>query len=178
MHSSIAIILSTIAVYVISFDALVSKADYLSVIGSVASVYAIIITLWQLRQVKTAALAATEAALKKSVEIDSFITYANIERQLEACGVIASYVSGGQFEAAAIKLDEMRKLLIEMREKENHVEIYVLNKAIGDIGNDSVNLRNHWLYNEDLDVKVILKHINTVSNILSDFSANLKSDRL
>jgi hypothetical protein len=62
-------------------------------VGSAASVYAIAITLWQLRQVKRVAQAAKDAALQKSEEIESFLTYADIEKHLEMCYSIFSYVN-------------------------------------------------------------------------------------
>ena len=45
-----------------------------------------------------------------------------------------------------MKLDDIRHLLIEMRElKERwtgNVDVSTINKVISDIGNDSINLRN------------------------------------
>lgn len=147
--------------------------------GSATSVYAIAITLWQLRQVKRVAQAAKDAALKKSEEIDSFVTYANIERHSEMCDSIVSCVSAGQFEAAAMKIDNIRKLLIEIREKSlPYVDKRGINKLISDTGNDVVNLRSRWISNTELDTRVVVKHISKVKTELSDISTNFKRDRI
>lgn len=179
IHSGIVIVISALTVYVIYQDVCATTSDYISGVGSVASVYAIGITLWQLRQVKRVAQAAKDAAQKKSEEIAEFTLFAEIARHQEMCSGIVSCIYGEQYEAAAMKLNDIRKLLIEIREKNwDYADKTVLNKLISDIGNDSVNLRNRWMSKADLDTKVVLKHINRVSNVLSDISANLKNKKL
>lgn len=174
-HTLIIIAISAVVIYVISRDVYASVSDYISGVGSAASVYAIAITLWQLRQVKRVAQAAKDAALQKTEEIESFLTYADIERHIEMCNSIYSCINGEQYEAAAMKLDEMRHLLIEKRERcIGSVDVATINKVISDIGNDSVNLRNRWISNGELDNKVVFKHINKLSNVLSDIAANIK----
>lgn len=51
-HTLIIIAISAVVIYVISRDVYASVSDYISGVGSAASVYAIVITLWQLRQLK------------------------------------------------------------------------------------------------------------------------------
>lgn len=178
-HILIIMVISTVVIYAISRDVYAGVSDYISGIGSAASVYAIAITLWQLRQVKRVAQAAKDAALKKSEEINSFLTYAEIEKHIEMCNSIYSCINGEQYEAAAMKLDEMRHLLIEMRERgTGSVDVATINEMISDIGNDSVNLRNRWKSNEELDDKVVFKHINKLSNVLSEIAANIKCVQL
>lgn len=179
LHIGIIITISIVVTLVISKDVCASASDYISGVGSATSVYAIAITLWQLRQVKRVAQAAKDAALKKSEEIDSFVTYANIERHSEMCDSIVSCVSAGQFEAAAMKIDNIRKLLIEIREKSlPYVDKRGINKLISDTGNDVVNLRSRWMSNTDLDTRVVVKHISKVKTELSDISTNFKRDRI
>ena len=64
-HTLIIIAISAVVIYVISGDVCASRSDYISGVGSAASVYAIAITLWQLRQVKRVAQAAKDAAQQK-----------------------------------------------------------------------------------------------------------------
>lgn len=178
-HTLIIIAISAVVIYAISRDAYASVSDYISGVGSATSVYAIAITLWQLRQVKRVAQAAKNAAQQKSEEIKSFLTYANIEKHIEMCNSIYSCINGGQYEAAAMKLDEMRHLLIEMRERGiGNVDVASINKVISDLGNDSVNLRNRWISNGELDNIVVFKHISKLSNLLSDLAANIKNVQL
>lgn len=175
-HSIGVIALSCLVCYFIHEDTRATISDYVSGVGSVASIYAILITLWQFVK-KTDEI--KEAVTAKTKEISSFLTYAEIEKHKEVCNSIYNSINGGQYEAAAMKLDEIRSLLIEMRKRRpDGVDLSDVNKAITDIGNDSVNLRNRWISNEELDCKVVFKHINRVSNILSNMSASIKSEQL
>ena len=74
VHTCVIIAISAVIIYVISRNVYATASDYISGVGSAASVYAIAITLWQLRQVKRVAQAAKNAALQKSKEIESFTT--------------------------------------------------------------------------------------------------------
>ena len=166
-------------IFVISGDVCASTSDYISGVGSAASVYAIAITLWQLKQVKRVAQAAKDAAQQKMEEIGRFLTYADIEKHIEKCNSIYSSIHGEQYEAAAMKLDEIRHFLIEMRERETgNVDASTINKVISDIGNDSVNLRNQLNSNGDLDINVVFVHISNLLNVLSSVAANIKSEQL
>lgn len=179
IHGGVVIAISIIVVNVIHLDVCATTSDYISGVGSVASIYAIGVTLWQLRQVKRVAQAAKDAAQKKSEEIIEFTMFADVARHQEMCNGIASCIYGEQYEAAAMKMNDIRKLLIEIREKDlAFVDKTVLNKLISDMGNDSVNLRNRWMSKTELDTKLVLKHINKVSNVLSDISGNLKNKKL
>lgn len=179
VHTLIIIAISTMVIFVISGDVCASTSDYISGVGSAASVYAIAITLWQLKQVKRVAQAAKDAAQQKMEEIGRFLTYADIEKHIEKCNSIYSSIHGEQYEAAAMKLDEIRHFLIEMRERETgNVDASTINKVISDIGNDSVNLRNQLNSNGDLDINVVFVHISNLLNVLSSVAANIKSEQL
>ena len=164
------------AIFFISKDAEATISDYISGAGSVASIYAIFITLWQIIK-KTDEL--KEAIDAKTKEISSFLTYADIEKHIEKCNSVYANIYGSQYEAAAMKLDDIRKLLIDIRERMNVCDdVNVVNRLISNIGSDSVNLRNCWISKGKLDNKIIFKHINELSNELSDIAANIKSEQL
>ncbi len=57
-HLIVVLLLSCVAIFFIKKETEVSASDYISGVGSVASVYAILIALWQIWQTKTAAQAA------------------------------------------------------------------------------------------------------------------------
>ena len=59
-HILIIMVISTVVIYAISRDVYAGVSDYISGVGSAASVYAIAITLWQLRQVKRVATSEKE----------------------------------------------------------------------------------------------------------------------
>ena len=79
-HLFMVSILSSVAIYYIYKGGNASTSDYISGAGSVASVYAILLALWQIKQTRSAAQAAAMAAFMKSKEIDKFLSFANINR--------------------------------------------------------------------------------------------------
>lgn len=151
--------------------------DYFSGIGSIASIYGILLTLWQLNKVKEVAQAARDAAMSKAEEIESITAYSSLQREKEMCNSIVSYIKGKQFEAAAIKLDNIREHLIEIKTKLIHSEDDKknINNIIIDIGNDSVNLRRSWMNSSELDTIKVIEHVNSLSIILAELSSKYKS---
>ena len=151
--------------------------DYFSGIGNIASIYGILLTLWQLNKVKEVAQAARDAAMSKAEEIESITTYSSLQREKEMCNSIVSYIKGKQFEAAAIKLDNIREHLIEIKTKLIHSEDDKknINNIIIDIGNDSVNLRRSWMNSSELDTIKVIEHVNSLSIILAELSSKYKS---
>ena len=151
--------------------------DYFSGIGNIASIYGILLTLWQLNKVKEVAQAARDAAMSKAEEIESITTYSSLQREKEMCNSIVSYIKVKQFEAAAIKLDNIREHLIEIKTKLIHSEDDKknINNIIIDIGNDSVNLRRSWMNSSELDTIKVIEHVNSLSIILAELSSKYKS---
>ena len=111
LHSGLVIAISVLIGYVIHQDVCATISDYISGVGGIVSIYAIGITLWQLRQVKRVAQAAKEAAQKKSEESKEFTMFAEVARHQEMCNGIVSCIYGEQYEAAAMKMNDIRILL-------------------------------------------------------------------
>lgn len=111
LHVIIFLVLSIIVAIVIHEDVTATAGNYISGIGSVASVYAIFITLYQLGNVKNVAVATREAVLSKTKEIETLFSYADIERHLEMCSYIAMCLQYQQNEAAALRMADITKIV-------------------------------------------------------------------
>lgn len=92
-HLFMVSILSSVAIYYIYKGGNASTSDYISGAGSVASVYAILLALWQIKQTRSAAQAAAMAAFMKSKEIDKFLSFANINRHIEISNSIPPFLA-------------------------------------------------------------------------------------
>ena len=176
-HVLIVAFFSIIFVFIMNTFGKTTLLDYFSGIGSIASIYGILLTLWQLNKVKEVAQAARDAAMSKAEEIESITAYSSLQREKEMCNSIVSYIKGKQFEAAAIKLDNIREHLIEIKTKLIHSEDDKknINNIIIDIGNDSVNLRRSWMNSSELDTNKVIEHVNSLSIILAELSSKFKS---
>ena len=179
-HLLIVLILSCVAVFFISEEENATCSDYISGVGSVASVYAILIALWQIRQTRTVAQAAADAAREKSKEIDKFLSFANINRHIEISNSILQYLSSGQYEAAIIKMDQLKELLIDLKENKliDGDDWKTAHMSIIKLGTDVLSLRKQLSGYNCLDENVIIIHVSNINTFLQEISAKLKKKEL
>lgn len=174
----IVLILSIIVAIVIHEDVTATAGNYISGIGSVASVYAIFITFYQLGKVKDVAVATREAVMSKTKEIETLLSYADIERHLEMCPYIAMCLQNRQNEAAALRMADLKRVLVELKEKGNlPIESKSrLQALIRQIGVDIVAVRGNWQENEKIDLRRIQQNLDNISTYLQETSAIIKKE--
>lgn len=178
LHIFIFLTLGAFVLWFLQNDPMTSTGDYISGIGSVASVYAILITLWQLGQVKATSEATKDAVLKKTKEIETLFTYADIERHIEMCSYVHMCLQNQQYEAAALRMENLKGIMIEIminnilpHEASRHLQILIKR-----IGNDVVAVRGIWKDNQNNNLRSILQHIDDVSTYLQKVSSIIKKD--
>lgn len=176
IHTLFVIVLSIIVIYVISQDLCPSYGDYISGVGSVASLYGVIITLWQVSQVKKVAIAASDAVDKKLEEIDSFMEFADVKRHIEICKSIIIYLTNEEYEAAIIKIDLLREALVNLRLSKDlqGADVDTATSHILNLATDSQSIRKHIVGTAQLDVDLVFSHISNVCNFLEDISSKIK----
>lgn len=179
-HLLVICVLVGVAVYYIGKSNHATNADYISGVGSVASVYAIIIAIWQSRKAKNAAEAAESAANRKSKEIDKFVSFANISRHIEIANSIPPFLAAKQYEAAIIKIDQLKELLVELKENRDlgsddrkSAQMNVIK-----LGSDIFSLRKQLMGYKTLDEDVLIVHISNVNTFLQEISAKLKKKEI
>lgn len=175
-HLTTVIILSLLTIKFIKKEVNASFSDYVSGVGSVASVYGIIIALWQIKQTKNAAMAAENASIKKSKEIDDFMSFANISRHIEISNSILPYLATKQYEAAIIKIDQLKELLIELNESDgiSDDERKYASSHVTKLSTDISSIRKQMLGYNILDEDEVVTHIMSVNTFLQEISAKLK----
>lgn len=169
-------LISLFAVWVIYDDVRSTAIDYLSGLGSIASIYAIIIAWSELKSVKAVAKATKVAVDSKMIEISNFITYADIEKHIEICSNIIAYIKADQYEAAALRLEDLKKALLEIKNNNKIKEKseFAVQKMVARLGTDITSIRNKWIEGVGLDTTMVLDHVNEVSTFLQDISTKLK----
>lgn len=179
VHIIIEVLLSVFIVYVINENDMgASYGDYISGVGSVASVYAIFVTFYQLGKVKSATDDIRQGVLAKSKEIETLLSFADIERHLEMCSYISMCLQNQQYEAAALKMSDLKKILIETRNNEanNKLKPFRLQDLIRHLGQDIVAVRGCWKESEVIDLKRIQLNLDSISTYLQELSANIKKE--
>ena len=180
VHLFVVIILVGVAVYFIRKGGHSTYSDYISGVGSVASVYAIMIAIWQSRKAQNAAEAAESAANRKSKEIDKFMSFANISRHIEIANSIPPFLAAKQYEAAIIKIDQLKELLVELKEKRelSSDDRKSAQMNVIKLGSDIFSLRKQLMGYNSLDEDVLIVHISNVNTFLQEISAKLKKKEI
>jgi len=178
LHTLIVIILSVAVVAILRMDVMSSIGDYISGVGSVASVYAIMITLWQLGKVKATSEATKGAVLAKTKEMESLFTLAYVERHVEMSSYISMCIRNNQFQAAALKMEDMKGALITIMDRSvfpsegsKHLQILIKN-----MGKDIVELRGSKENSQINNENSILQHVNDASTYLQKVSSIIKNE--
>lgn len=176
VHLLFVVILALVTVSFIKKGGGASISDYMSGVGSVASIYGIIIALCQIVKAKNAAEAAEEAAKKKSKEINDFLSFATISRHIEISKSIPSSLSSKQYEAAIIKIEQLKELLVELREYWglNVDERKTASLHISKLGIDISSIRKQMSGQNILEEGVVVDHIVNTNTFLQEISAKLK----
>lgn len=176
-HPLILLFIIAVIILLLYSDCTLRIIDYVSVVGSVASIYAIIIAIVQIKSVKEITENTNNTVNDKLKEIRSFLTYAEIERHQEMCASIVPYLNGNQYEAAALMLLNVKKLLFEIKNSKliKGVNSSQVNQMIMRLGNDIIALHNIWSKEENVDISKVIEHVNDVSTYLQDISAKIKN---
>lgn len=168
--------LLAITIWLLYDDVTSTTSDYISGVGSVASFCAFLITLWQIKQVKTTSEATKKAVLAKTKEIEQLFTFANIERQMESCHYISICLKDNQYEAAALKMENLKGALVEIMINNwlPDVGSRHLQLLIKRTGNDIVAVRG--LKDNHHNIEQILQHVDDVSTYLQKVSSLMKKE--
>ena len=152
--------------------------DIFSLLGTIGTFHGLMITFWQLKSMKTANEKASRDVAEKLEEINSLFSLSDISRSQEIIHAIYSYLYSGEYLAAALKIDEIRRIL---------QEAMAVNLLQEDDEIISANLKNlsvdiQSLYNEKreqgkLNIKVIVKHIDEVAMIMQNTSSIIKANK-
>lgn len=152
--------------------------NMVSCIGSIASVQGMVIALCELHKVKN----STEAAMAKLGEVARLFSYADIERHIEICSYVSLCLQNGQYEAAAIRMTDIKRLLNDIKKSklitqyrcQNVQELKNVQELIRYIGVDIEAVRGKSRNETGIDLKLIQKHVNNVSTFLQEVSAGIK----
>lgn len=178
IHIIIVLVLSIVVALVIHYYSSATIDGYISGIGSVASIYAMLLTLHQLGKVKDAADASKEAVVAKTREIETLFSLVDIERHIEVIPYIAMCLQSNQNEAAALRMADLKKVLVVLKEDGDLSQDSRkrLQGLIRQLGVDIVAVRGNWQENEKIDLRRIQQNMDSISTYLQEVSAVIKKE--
>lgn len=175
-HFIILLLISSAVIFVIHDDVRSTAFDYVSGIGSVASVYALIVTVLEIKSTKRTAKETQNVVNRRIKEVNQLLSYAEIEKHIQICSSISMCLKGEQYEAVAIRLEDLKKVLLEIKSNQSIKDKndYKIQPMVMRLGTDITAVRNKWMGKSDLDTEIIMEHIVEASTYLQEISAKLK----
>jgi hypothetical protein len=170
------VFITIIVVVLIYHDEYSTTIDYMSGVGSVASIYAILLAFIEFRSAKKSAQETKNAIESKIGEINHLLSYADLEKHIEYCSSISLYLKSGQYVAVAIRLEELKKVLLEVKNNQSIKDKneFKIQQMVMRLGSDITAVGNKWKNVTELDSSRVLEHVNEVSTFLQDISTKLK----
>ncbi len=181
IHTVTVLLLSGIVAFFINMSNKASVVDYISGVGSVASIYGVLVALWQLRQIKSTADAAKEAAEKKSAELDAFVSFADVNRYIEVAKRIPAYLTyKNQYEAAIIYMEQLKEELIDVKRNQyiDGNDIKLADSYVLKLGTDIGSIRKQIVGVNSLDVEMVITHVSNICTFLQEISSKIKDKKL
>ena len=170
------IFITIIVVVLIYYDDCSNTIDYISGVGSVASIYAILLAFIEFRSTKKVAKETKNAIESKIGEINHLLSFADLEKHIEYCSSISLYLKSGQYVAVEIRLEELKKVMLEVKNNQSIKEKQEreIQRMVMRLGSDITAVRDKWKNVADFDSSTLLEHVNEVSTFLQDISTKLK----
>ena len=159
-HIFIVVILSCAIIYWIHNDVTAGMSDYISGVGSVASIYGIIITLWQLHLVKTRT-EEYQQQVKKEVtnaqgKIKQGLTISIVDNAIHYLSDAIDYVQKEQYELLKMRMEDCENILSEIGKSKEYIKS----------SREKMYLSRFWKFQDAL--YTIQKHHTNPAQINSD----------
>ena len=148
--------------------------DAISIFGTVASIYGIILTLYQLYHLTSQTKAIKKELDKKSEETNRLLSYGALESQEHMLRSLTIYLGAEQYAIIESQLQDVKKTLLQISDEPTLKFIVEGKHLIQEIGMDIVSVNEKWRMGRELNESVLLKHNGEIITILQQASNILK----
>lgn len=152
--------------------------DILSLIGSIASIIGIPLSLWQIFKIKSNTDASRKAIEETKGEIQRVASISDLAKVAEIIKHIQDSISEQKDDIALFRLKELKSIIIELKERpilDSTDFKEKISRHIVTIGADIINLHNLTLsVSTQIKRDIIVKHLEQVSDIIIEAQSRLK----
>lgn len=151
---------------------------YLSLAGSIASIVGILFAIYQILKIKSNTEITRISVERTRHDIERIFSIADITKSNETIKLIQDSIATAKYEIALIRLQELKLMIIEFKEiplldvgnfKSRISELIIT------LGIDIISLHNCVISSDTrFRPKVVLEHLETVSEMLTEIKAKLK----
>lgn len=171
-------VISSILCVVLCFSALKwDTGNYISIIGSVASLFGIWVAYLQIKSVRDVAEGTQAAVDSRLSDLNNHLTMVDMSRILSMGKEIQAFLLNSKHEVALIRMRDFKAELVQLKQNENlfnEDQLKRLGVSVQDIGIDIVNLNKNYEKKEQLSTATINEHIENSLTLLSEIEGQLK----
>ena len=143
-------------------------------LGTLASLLGIIFTIVQVtRTQRTSALVSKEVA-NATTKIKTFLDIASITKMNSEIELAREHIKTNAYDAACVRIVELKRFLCEYKSKVPQKDRSDVTTLIAKLGVDLISMGSTHEEQQGIDKKTLLSHLNKLSDLISDWSGELK----
>lgn len=160
-----------------SFIEWLSLFEWISLIGSIASIVGLPIALYQIYKIKSNTQITNDAIVKTSKEILRTYSIVDIAKYCAIIKLIQNLLNSSKYEIAVYQMRELKEVMIELKELRlldigNFKE--EMSSHIISIGTDISNLQKQISANKNVKIEIIIDNLDKIARLLNEVQAKLK----
>lgn len=150
---------------------------YISVIGSIASLYGIFIAYLQIRLVRERTEETQKAVTDKLAELNKHFSVIDVSRIHSVGKEIQAYIHASKLEVALFRMRDFKDEIVLLRQNQDLLsdsQKLTFNQCVKDIGSDIANLSANYKKKDQVSVDTINEHIDTILTLMSEMAGSIK----
>lgn len=142
--------------------------------GTLASLLGILVTLIQVTRARRTSSIVQREVVSTTQKIKTFIDIASVTKISSEIELTRENIRKDAYDAACVRLSELKRFLCEYKSKAPQKNVVEIRELISKLGLDLILLESSQNDN-DIDKKSLLSHLNKMSDLISDWSGELKN---
>jgi hypothetical protein len=171
-------LVSCFALFVYLFVSDKGLLEMVSGVGATASMFGLVVAILQIIRVRTASEAAKQAAEDARSQMYNFISVSDVSRATGLLNEVQRLLRDKKFEAAEIRLTDLKKSLIQFRSHDKMIEMDDYDKYVNicrEINVEIINLNKKIIDSaKSYDSMKLIEKLETVDRIISEFENKIK----
>lgn len=164
-------------IYILSNEDKSNWLDYVSVIGTIASIYGIVLTLIQVSTISSRTQQIRKELKKKSEQTSRLLSYGELEKQEQMLKNFPLYINTQQYALIHFLLTDTQKELMVIHENSDIDDNQKkdIARLLQNIGYDLGAINDKWLENIDFKHDMVIQHVNAIIIFMQRISSKLRN---
>lgn len=143
-------------------------------LGTLASLVGILLTFVQVTRTQRTSSLVKKEVTSTTQKIKTFLDIASITKISSEIELTRENIRKDAYDAACVRLSELKRFLCEYKSKAPQRNVVEIKELISKLGVDLILLESSQ-NDKDIDKKSLLSHLNKMSDLISDWSGDLKN---